>query len=257
MFFKKYTPQEVADYYDKFTPMVLEKINLHDTFQAVSACPIEKLHEHIIRSACLKDNLKVLDAGSGIGGPSIYFAKNLNVQIEALNISAVQVELFRSKVKDNNLCERICVKHGDFHDIDKIYPSGYFDVVIFLESFGHGEDPDKILKSVFKVLKNGGILFIKDPFKISTFNPIKALKNEVVIRKCAKHYKFNYRTLKSLRKLLELNNFEIMKVEISNPSNISFEKANEYEALFNLKYQVFKKPVNFTRTYEILCRKNV
>lgn len=184
----KYSPSEVAEYYNKMTPQVIDKINLQDTLQGNRAENIYDTFEHIIYEIGIQENMTLLDAGCGIGGPSIYIAKNNNVSIQGINISDVQVNMFEKKIIENNLSNKIKVVQGDFHFLDQYFPKSHFDAIFFLESLGHSYNAEMVIESAKKVLKKGGMLFIKDLFKISSLNPYKQSLIKYAIKQSENHY---------------------------------------------------------------------
>ena len=49
-------------------------------------------------------------------------------------------------------------------DLEEYFESDSFDVVYFLESFGHATNHEQVLNSAWGMLKPGGKLYIKDLF---------------------------------------------------------------------------------------------
>lgn len=156
-------PRKVGQYYDEWLSRYAEVYG--DTIQSYRTQHIEALHEYIIKSAGLKDGMKILDAGCGVGGPAIYFAQMLDIHIDAITVSEKQAQKAQEKIIEKGLQNKITVKAGDYHLLDKMYPENYFDAVIFLESYGHARHPEDLMKAASKVLKNGGYIYIKDYFK--------------------------------------------------------------------------------------------
>ena len=52
---------------------------------------------------------------------------------------------------------------GDYHALP--FASGVFDVALFLESIGYAYDVRRLLAEVYRVLRPGGALYIKDVFQ--------------------------------------------------------------------------------------------
>ena len=95
-------------------------------------------------------------------GPSIYFAKKANLAIEALTISPVQVGEATKRIAAEGLAGRISLREGDFHRLAEIYPAEFFDRVLFLETICHARDYRSVLEQAMRILKPGGLLYIKD-----------------------------------------------------------------------------------------------
>ena len=151
---------DVIEHYEKYTPIYHEVYG--EVFQAGRPHNIEELLAHEMRSMALEDGHHVLDAGCGVCGPSIWFAKQKNVTVEAITISPAQVGLASQAVANAKLTNRIHVQIGDFHKLEDIFPANTFDRVIFLESICHAESYRRVLNSAKKVLKPNGCVYIKD-----------------------------------------------------------------------------------------------
>ncbi len=155
--------QAVSEYYDEWTSRYLEVFG--DTIQACRPANVEDLHEYILSRAGLRDGQRVLDAGCGVCGPSIYFAHNLRIQIEAVTISSLQRDQALDQIEKTDLSDRINVRQGDFHCLSELFSHDSFDTIVFLESFSHAIRPEEVLRGAYEVLKPGGVLYIKDFFR--------------------------------------------------------------------------------------------
>ena len=204
----KKKPEAVGKYYDDWLDRYQEVYG--NTIQSYRSENIELLHQYIIKSAGLKDGMNILDAGCGVGGPAIYFAKQLDIHIDAITVSEKQAQEAQKNVNDCGLQDKISIITGDYHLIDKMYPENYFDEVIFLESYGHAQNHEKLLKAASKVLKTGGCIYIKDYFKKDL--PKDLLQKQLIkmgIRNMDTVYHYNtpdlYQTIYIMRQL----NFEL------------------------------------------------
>jgi ubiquinone/menaquinone biosynthesis C-methylase UbiE len=157
------SPEGVGLYYDEWTSRY--QASFGDTFQACRPTETSDLHRYILESSGVQDGERILDAGCGVGGPSMYFAAHRKITIDAVTVSAVQVATARRLILEAGLSKRIWVHLGDFHKLHERFPEATFDRVLFLESLSHAADPTEPLRSVFKVLKPGGIVYIKDFFE--------------------------------------------------------------------------------------------
>lgn len=156
-------PESVGRYYDEWTAYY--RASFGDTFQACRPAESVELHRYIMERAGIRDGERILDAGCGVCGPSIYFASHRNVAIDAITVSKAQVATARQLVAEASLSEKIQVHLADFHKLHELFPEGTFARVLFLESLSHAADPRGPLQSVFKVLKPGGVVYIKDFFE--------------------------------------------------------------------------------------------
>ncbi len=157
------SPEQISEYYDEWTSRYMDVFG--DTFQACRTSRVEDLHEYFLSQAGLRDGQRVLDAGCGVCGPSIYFANKRKIQIEAVTISSFQKEKALEHIEQFELRDRIHVQQGDYHHLPDLFPSNYFDTILFLESFSHAINPEHVLRGAYEVLKPGGVLYIKDLFR--------------------------------------------------------------------------------------------
>lgn len=103
----------------------------------------------------LKPDMKVLDAGSGIGGPQRSLAQKYGATITALNISELQLRKCVAYNRQAGL-ENIChVMMGDLMAIPARDES--FDAIYQIEAFPHVPDKQAVYEEVFRVLKPGAI----------------------------------------------------------------------------------------------------
>lgn len=209
----KRKPAEVGNYYDAWHERYKDVYG--DTIQSYRSENIGLLHQYVMESAGLKDGMKVLDAGCGLCGPAVYFAGRLNISIEAVTVSQKQAEAAEENIVKSGLQDKISIKQGDFHQIDKLYPENHFDVVLFLESYGHAQSQARLLKAASKVLKKGGHIYIKDYFKKDL--PDNLFQRNLIrmgTRNMNNIYRYNtpdlYHTIYLLRKL----NFELKWLRI-------------------------------------------
>jgi ubiquinone/menaquinone biosynthesis C-methylase UbiE len=157
----------VVDYWDSTTELYLQHMS---TFQAgllrrsADEDAFKESNLRFAQRAGIKPGDCILDAGCGVCGPSIDFAKYISgLDIRALTISSVQARIAKRLVKAARLQSKIRIELADYHSIP--YPDNYFDSAIFLESFGYSNDPESLLKEVERVLRPGGTLYIKDIFR--------------------------------------------------------------------------------------------
>ncbi len=96
----------------------------------------------------------IIDIGCGIGGGSIYLAKNLNAEVTGITLSPVQ-----AKRASNRSVEATLETSTRFVIADALFPPfkpGLFDLVWSLESAEHFPDNRKFVESCFELLKPSG-----------------------------------------------------------------------------------------------------
>lgn len=103
---------------------------------------------------------KVLDAGCGLGGASIWLAQNIGCEVWALDTNPKHIFLAFKEAEKRNLNINFYV--GNF---ERMPFSQEFTVVWFLESFCYAVDKAKALKEVSRVLLPGGRVVIADVYR--------------------------------------------------------------------------------------------
>jgi SAM-dependent methyltransferase len=84
------------------------------------------------------------------------------VVVDAVTISEVQAGVGRSLIKAEGLADRISVHLEDFHRTS--FEAERFDGAMFLESFGYTDAPNELCLELWRVLKPGGFVYMKDLF---------------------------------------------------------------------------------------------
>jgi SAM-dependent methyltransferase len=149
---------DVKNYYDEKTPAYIEGFG----DQGSRPESTDDLLQYIVEAAKIADGMKILDAGCGVCGPAAWFAEHVDVTIEALTISPVQVREAQTRLNARGLAGRINVREGDFRKLAELYPPETFDRVLFLETICHARDYRLVLEQAKRVLKPGGYIYIKD-----------------------------------------------------------------------------------------------
>lgn len=106
---------------------------------------------------------KVLDAGCGVGGSSIYIAKNFGAHCTGITLSKRQVQTGSANAEKNQVADRVNFEVNNY--LDTGYPDNSFDVVWAMESMATSPDKPLFFKEMNRVLKPGGKLLIADYYK--------------------------------------------------------------------------------------------
>jgi len=250
---RKKSVVEVARYYDTATPKYLDVVD--SAIQSHRTAEEPEMFDYYLKSMGIKDGMRLVDAGCGVCGPAVYFALKNNIMIDALTNSQVQVHYSEEKIKMNDVSEKVSVIKGDYHNLDKDFASSVYDVVYFLESYGHAYDHRKVLNAAAKLLKPGGIIYIKDYFK-------RDIKNNNAINKISrnmnKKYVYNLPDLYFTVHILRQLGFEIVKIGTPGFVHDNGEKAIEFERNNNIdlfgKYKKLGR-IAYADILELIFRK--
>ena len=124
--------------------------------------------DYAIEKFDINEKSKVLEIGSGIGGPSRYIAQKTGASVTALELQndhhKVGMELTKRCGLDNNV-EHIC---GDFLTYD--FKDNRYDTIVSWLALYHIPEREKLLDICFKILKSNGNFFAEDFAYHKTFS---------------------------------------------------------------------------------------
>ena len=124
---------------------------------------LQNINKILATKAGIKKENNVLDAGCGIGGSSLWLAKNIGCNVTGISLSAKQVATANKLSAEENLQMLAIFEQQDFTATN--YPSESFDVVWAIESVCHAADKSKFIAEAYRLLKKGGRLIMADFFK--------------------------------------------------------------------------------------------
>jgi len=128
--------------------------NLHDAMADLNRILAEK--------AKIKADDVVLDAGCGLGGSSIWLAKNLGVKVACVSICKKDIEDAEKSAQECHVDHLVIFHHEDM--VNTEFEDRSFDVIWAIESIVHIDDKRKFFLEAFRLLKDGGRLIIADGF---------------------------------------------------------------------------------------------
>lgn len=118
----------------------------------------EILIEKLVELIELQSGMKILDAGCGMGGSSIYLAKKFHANVIGITLSQKQVDIARQQCQSEN------INHVEFKIEDALalnsFADNSFDIIWSLESCEQFYDKNLFIEQAFRVLKPGGKLML-------------------------------------------------------------------------------------------------
>jgi len=247
---------DVGEFYNQYTDKFLQVYG--QIIQAFRTHDVSKLLDYQIEAMQLKPGMKALDAGCGVCGPAIYFAQKTGVEIHAVTISEEQYRQSQENIKKAGMEHLVFVYHGDYHQLEKVVPQHDFDVVYFLESFGHSPKHSDAIQSAWKVLKQGGLLYIKDLFRREPLLPEHAPKIEREIKKINEAYRYNIADMYEVLKYIRTAGWIVSKIKTIDLPLQDFENltiSNEFQELTGIaqidSWDDYVFPVDFFELYLI------
>lgn len=116
----------------------------------------ENLVRELARRAEIPTGAHVLDVGCGVGGSSLWLAKNLGCNVLGLTLSPVQAAMAAKKAQDAKLDHKISFKVFDANHLQNL--TERFDVVWVIECSEHIFDKENFIKNCSALLKAHGRL---------------------------------------------------------------------------------------------------
>ncbi|MFH0893538.1 MAG: class I SAM-dependent methyltransferase [Bacteroidota bacterium] len=164
-----YTP---AALYESIVNSFSEKGILPDQITRDHLLAVDEFHiqglkatKEIIANAGIEEEMKILDAGCGIGGTCRMLADVYNCQVTGIDLS---FEYIRTARLLSNLLNMQHVTRFQQSDVCKLpFEDASFDCVISQHVQINVEDKDLFVSEVYRVLKPGGKFIYYDVFQIS------------------------------------------------------------------------------------------
>jgi len=159
----------IREYYDKTGYMYRwfytdkESLGLHYGFWDDNTISVKEALINVYKEVRDLINPKkgqlILDAGCGVGGASLWLAKNSEAKYEGVTISPNQLRQAISHAQKRGLEEKVSFSLMDYHKTD--FPDAKFDAVFFIESSCYG-NLNVVCGEMIRILKPGGKLIIAD-----------------------------------------------------------------------------------------------
>lgn len=112
----------------------------------------------------IKENDVVLDAGCGIGGPSIFIAEKYKCNIIGITLSHVQLEIAKENARKSPQAQKIKFYKQDYTKTE--FDDGSFTKIFAIESVCHAEKKSDFIKEAYRLLSDDGQLIVLDAFLI-------------------------------------------------------------------------------------------
>ena len=127
----------------------------------------DQLHYHgtdaidiFIEKLEINEKTKILDVGSGIGGPARYIANKTGAEITAIELQSDQNNLAKDLTKKCGLSNKVNHICGDILDYD--FKNQTFDVVVSWLTLYHIANHEILLKKLFDLLNPNGFFYTED-----------------------------------------------------------------------------------------------
>jgi tocopherol O-methyltransferase len=209
-----------------------------------------RMNQVMIEAANIKSTDKVLDAGCGIGGSSIYMAKNVGCNVTGISLTERQVAKARELAIKNKVADKVEFKLMDYCRTS--FPDASFDVVWGCESICYADDKELFIKEAYRLLKPGGRLVVADGFVSEFVN-----NDNSIIRQWLDGWQVNYlESPQRFRDFMKSTGFSSAQYrDISKFTAHSSKRLYKFYFLANL--YLLWKTISFTNRATEMQKKNI
>jgi tocopherol O-methyltransferase len=206
--------EKIINHYDRVSPyyQALWGQHIHHGYWIRGDESKEKaqiqLIEHLAQTAGIKPGCRILDAGCGLGGSSIYLGRNYGAEVTGITISPVQVDLARKMAASEHVDATFLLMNAETMEFDQS-----FDVVWSVESVSHYQDVPGFFSSAARYLNPGGIIAMTDWFKRENLKEGEQLE---FISPIEKSMLVKLHTMKEYEESMQRSGLQIIKSEILN-----------------------------------------
>ncbi len=149
----------------------------------------------------------VLDGGCGIGGSSIYLAKNIGCTVKGITLSEKQVNTATELAKSKGVGDKVSFSQQDYTQTN--FADNTFDFAWCIESMQTATNKDDFFKEMKRIIKPGGKILFADIFKPQPYDVTKEPDMLTMLNGWAMS---DILSISELHEVTSRNSFEVSKI---------------------------------------------
>jgi ubiquinone/menaquinone biosynthesis C-methylase UbiE len=209
------TREEALDY-DSMNHAEVNRVFVDDLLEAASRADFEEL--------LAREPLRILDVGTGTAQIPIELCRRpINCDMWAIDLAVEMLLLAEQNVREASLDGRILLEKEDAKELD--YSDSDFDWVISNSIVHHIPEPSTSLAEMLRVLRPGGLFFVRDLLRPETDGEVEA-----IVRTYAgednEHQKQLFR--QSLHAALTVNEMRELMMSFGWPEECVFQNSDRH-----------------------------
>lgn len=196
-----------------------------------------RMNEKVAELAQIKSSDKVLDAGCGFGGSSIWLAEHIGCHVTGITIVPSQITKAEKYAKKYGVAEKATFALEDFSNTS--FPDRSFDVIFGIESIVHADSKDAFIKEANRLLKPGGRLAIVE-YTLRDAPPL-TLEEKRLIKPWLDGWEMpSLLTVSEYTRLCKKYGFtNISDIDITKQTLPSFYRLERFSNLFGIGFVTF------------------
>lgn len=140
-------------------PLTAEKLASFDQFHVGGLVATVEL----AKRAEITPDMRVLDAGSGLGGPSRFLAETIGCHVTGVDLAPAYVAVATLLAERAGLRDRVSYRVGSITELP--FADGSFDAVWSQHVVMNIADRARLYRELRRVLKTGGMFAFYDPYE--------------------------------------------------------------------------------------------
>lgn len=220
---KTFSPTDIAEYYEKTEVHyrrgwdLSRSLAMHYGYwdEKTKSFPhsLHRMNEVLATFGNIRRGEKILDAGCGVGGSSIFLAKEKGCEVTGITLSAQQVERAKANVQAAGIEQRLAFQQADYTSTP--FTDNSFDVIWALESAVHDPEKHGFFGEAKRILRPRGRIVMGEYIKTS--NPMPSRDHKLFHRWLDAWAIANLSTLPHLKTVAAEHGFDTVEVREITP----------------------------------------